>query len=82
MLMAQLGEKGVEKKRNLVVVVLLYVAYLVTGLDKRVAVIEARLGVTHQAVTAPGPVTLDASPTNFASVGPEWPQNSGSTFRR
>lgn len=40
-------------------------------LDKRLAVVEARLGlprVTGQAVTGPGSVTPAASLTNFAAV--------------
>lgn len=74
LLLAQLGEKGADKKRNASLLVLLFVAWQILGIDKRLSVVESRLGIIAQA-QQPAPWS-----TNAAITGPTWPKGAVSAF--
>lgn len=73
-LLSQLGEKGADKKRNASLLVLLFVAWQILGIDKRLSVVESRLGIVAEAVKQ-----HDGS-TNAAIMGPIWPKGVAAAF--
>jgi hypothetical protein len=73
-LLAQVGEKGADKKRNASLLVLLFVAWQILGIDKRLSVVESRLGIMAEAVQSPH------GSTNAATTGPSWPKGVAAAF--
>lgn len=77
LLKSLLSQKGTNSYRTIVLVVCLYVAWKVTELERRVAVLETRLSVSRLAHSDPA-----ASPdAGGVTIGPEWPKHLADPFR-
>jgi hypothetical protein len=69
------ADKGRDVNRTLVLAGVLWCAIQIQDVKERVTIIETKLSVTRQAVTAPGSVT-----NSTAQVGPEWPKHVADAF--
>jgi hypothetical protein len=77
LLKSLLSHKGQNSYRSVLLALCLYVAWKVTDLDRRVAVIEARLNVPRLAASDP------AAPSPPRGVtGPEWPKHVADALRQ
>lgn len=78
-LMSQIkADKGRDLNRTAVLIGVIYLVWKTDVIDNRVIVIEAAHAPrqSHQAGE------LASTTNDFATVGPEWPRNAGSTFRQ
>lgn len=72
-----LQNKGTRSYRTVLFLAVGYIAWQVTKLEQRIAIIEYRLAVTHQAVSD-SPVGRSSG---AVTTGPEWPKHVADALR-